>query len=98
MKLPACELCGNPASKSSIIGEFYYRHICLNCYAELTKAGSISSGHAHYARKQDQVEHEADIMQPYNGDGSISAEFIHLYPERAREMWSQDEMDQATRS
>jgi hypothetical protein len=93
-----CELCDNDANKSAVIGDYYYRNLCMSCFANLISGQSVSSGHAEYNRGRDIEENEAAIIQPYNGDGSISTEFIHLYPERARSMWSEEQIDAATRA
>jgi hypothetical protein len=92
-----CELCDNPANKSSIVGDIYYRRICMSCYASLMKSEGESSGLASYNRARDLENHEADVIQPFSG-GKPSPEFIHLYPERARQLFSAEEIDQATRS
>lgn len=97
MKQAICELCDMPAIKSSIIGDIYYRHLCMACYDRLMTPHKPSSGEAAYNRGRDLEEHEADIMQPMAG-GKLSPEFVHLYPEQARKMFSDDEIDQATRS
>lgn len=97
MKISACELCGRTAVKSSIVGDIYYRHLCATCYSDLIASESPSSGEANYNRGRDYEDHLADIIQPYT-DGKPDAEFIHLYPEKAHQMWSQEEIDQATRS
>jgi hypothetical protein len=94
-----CEVCNQVKNtKGSIIGEFYYKAICTQCYNELMEPETASSGQAVYNRRIDQQDHEAEIMQPYNGDGMPSAEFIRLYPEQARTMFSDDDMNRATRS
>lgn len=97
MIIPKCELCDLPSNKSSIIGDIYYKYICLSCYDHLTKLESPSSGEAEYNRGRDAEDNEAAMIQPYSG-GKVSPEFIQLYPERARQMFSADEIDQATRS
>jgi hypothetical protein len=92
-----CELCDNKANRSSIINDIYYRAICMTCYAFLMSGEVISSGQAEYNRNRDVEEHEADMIQPWNGDGKPSQEFIHLYPEKAKQMFSDEELNQATR-
>lgn len=93
-----CEVCGGQASKSTIIEEIYYRDICMTCYTKMTTYSSPSSGQAEYNRGRDTEDHLADIIQPTNGDGKPSAEFIHLYADKAKAMFSDDELNQATRS
>lgn len=55
-----------------------------------------SSGEAEYNRGRDAEEHEADYRQPYT-DGEPDAEFIKLYPERAAQLWTVEEIDRAMR-
>lgn len=99
MTLPKCEVCDRSAiTKSSIIEDYYYKNICWPCYNKLMISEIPSSGEADYDRGRDAEEHEADMMQPYDGDGNISVEFIHLYPERSRQLWSLAEIEQALRS
>lgn len=93
-----CEVCRvDTSTKASIIDSYYYQYICNACYAKLTNFASPSSGQASYNRSRDVEDNEADMIQPYSG-GKVSAEFIHLYPDRARQLFSQTEIDEATRS
>lgn len=93
-----CEVCKkHEASKSSVIADYYYKNICGWCYTKLTKFNSPSSGSAEYDRGRDSEEHEADQRQPYT-DGKPDATFIHLYPEAAAKLFTQEEIDQANRS
>jgi hypothetical protein len=98
LRQPKCEVCKQvKTTKGSIVGDNYYQHICNDCYNELMVMESPSSASADYDRSRDAEDNEQDLIQPYSG-GKISVEFIHLYPERARQMWSAEEIDQATRS
>lgn len=93
-----CQVCNKlDGIKGSIIQDVYYGSICTNCYVRLTVIEQPSSGQASYDRGRDTEEHEADIRQPYT-EGKPDAGFIHLYPERAKQMFSHEEIDQATRS
>jgi hypothetical protein len=94
-----CEVCRKRRpTKGSIVGEFYYKDICDPCYSNLMVMETPSSGQASYNRGRETEEHEADIIQPYNGDGSPSTDFIRLYPDQARTMFSDEDMNRATRS
>lgn len=98
MKPGLCEVCKtNLTVKSSIVRDYYYARICQSCYDHLTASGSVSAGAAEYDRGRDSEEHEADGIQPISG-GKISPEFIHLYPDQARQLFSEEEIDKATRS
>lgn len=90
-----CQICKlYPAEKAGIIKDTYYRNVCQNC---INMSFNVSAGLASYNRARDLEEHEADIMQPYEG-GLPSKRFIHLYPERSRELWSEDQINQSIRS
>lgn len=92
-----CEVCSNSADRSSIIGGRYYKAICNDCYDKLADGTGPSSGQAAYDRDRDAEEHEADTRQPYT-DGKADIDFIKLYPETAKKMFSDDEIRQAERS
>lgn len=93
-----CELCDNEGVKSAIIREFYYKSLCFADYDFLVKNEAVSSGQAEYNRGRDHEDHLADVIQPYNGDGSISQEFLKLYPEQSAKMFSREQIDHAERS
>lgn len=90
--------CSHDGSKSAIINGVYYKAICEACYSDLTTGQSVSSGHADYDRGRDAEEHEADIMQPLGPGGIPSAEFIKLYPDTAKKVFTPEEIARAIRS
>lgn len=92
MKCIKCR--SRPGEVSAIVNDVYYANLCSVC---LKSGQAVSSGQASYNRARDLEEHEAEIMQPYEG-GLPSPRFIHLYPERSRELWSEDQINQAIRS
>lgn len=94
-----CEVCKQrPSAKSSVIREQYYSALCLQCYEQLVSGQTVSSGHADWERGRDFEDHESDIIQPTNRDGSISTEFTRLYPDTAKKIFSQDEINKAMRA
>lgn len=98
MKLARCEVCHlNPREKSSIIDDYYYKDICYGCYDKLAQTTAPSSGEASFDRQRDLEDHLADVIQPYE-DGKPSADFIHLYPDKAAKLFTSDEISQAERS
>lgn len=95
---PICEVCSEKKyCRGTIIGDNYYKAVCNGCYALLTEDMGVSSGQADYNRGRDAEEHEADMIQPWV-NGKPSGEFINLYPERSKTLFTDDEFDQATRS
>lgn len=87
-----CAICKtNPATISAIIDGVYYKALCASC-KPLPK---VSSGHARWQRDIDVIDHEADIQQPYNSDGSINAKFAKLYPKQAKALFSDKQIRDA---
>ncbi len=85
-----CEHCTLPATKSAVISGKYYGRLCVVHYNLLIRAHSPSTGHAEYNRQRDFEDHQSDVVQPYDKDGHPHPDFIHLYPDKAREMWGED--------
>lgn len=89
-----CEICNlNESSLGVIIQGVYYK-ICAECKPR----PQVSSGHARWARSVDLEDHEADIQQPYNADGTRNATFVKLYPKQARAVFSEKEIEDTLRS
>lgn len=57
----------------------------------------VSSGHAEWNRTIDMQDHEADIQQPYNKDGTINTRFAKLYPKQAKALFTEVELRNANR-
>lgn len=90
-----CEIClTNPASLSAVIGGTYFKHVCVGCNAGKAQ---VSSGHARWLRSVDAEDHEAEIQQPYNADGTINTRFAKLYPRQAAALFSEDDLRKANR-
>ncbi len=90
-----CELCEkNPSSASAILNGKYYKNICNDCKLSNNR---VSSGHAVWSRGVDLEDHEHEIQQPYNADGSINTRFAKLYPKQAKALFTEVELRQAER-
>ena len=90
-----CELCEkNPSSASAILNGTYYKNICNDCKLSNNR---VSSGHAVWQRGIDVENHEADIQQPYNSDGSINTRFAKLYPKQAKSLFTPEQLREAER-
>lgn len=89
-----CESClkNKPKGKSAIVNGVYYRNICDGC---LVDANQVSSGHARWQRSTDLEDHEHEIQQPHNKDGSINARFAKLYPEQAKALFTDKQIRDA---
>lgn len=90
-----CEICAqNSADASAIVRGVYYKNICLFCRMN---GNEVSSGHAVWSRGIDVEDHEADIMQPYNSDGTINTRFAKLYPKQAKALFTEEQLRNAER-
>lgn len=91
-----CEKCKkNPSSHSAIVAGIYYKHLCDDCKIDLGKNQTPSSGHARWSRGIDLEDHEADIQQPWNADGTPNARFAKMYPKQAHAVLTEDELRKA---
>lgn len=87
-----CVKCGlKPATVSAVLEGQYYRFLCEDCRPQ----PKVNSGHARWERDLDAQDHEADIQQPYNKDGSINARFAKLYPKQAKVLFNDDQIRRA---
>lgn len=92
-----CESClkNKSSGVSAIVNSVYYRQICSDC---LTRARQVSSGYARWSRGIDLEDHEHEIMQPYNADGTINTRFAKLYPKQAKTLYTDGELRDANRN
>lgn len=87
-----CQICKiRPSSIGVIIGGKY-----LNLCTECKPLPQVSSGHARWNRTIDMEDHESEIQQPYNKDGSINARFAKLYPKQAKAIFTDKQIRDAT--
>lgn len=88
---PLCDSCEiNKASIKAIVdGE--YVHLCRDCRPRPV----VNSGHARWERDIDFLDHEADLLQPYNADGSINTNFARLYPKQAAALFTPEQIRRA---
>lgn len=85
----------NQSSHSAVVNGVYYKHICDDC---LSGASQVSSGHARWNRSVDLEDHQFDLAQPYNADGSPNADFIKMYKKQSEALFSKEDMDKALRA
>lgn len=91
-----CKSCltRNASGRSAIVIGVYYSDICDDCF---NKSNVVSSGHARWQRSIDVEDHEHEIQQPYNSDGSINTGFAKLYPKQAQALFTSEQLDDANR-
>lgn len=90
MKCQICET--NPATGSAIVNGVYLKNVCEDCKA----IPHVNSGHARWSRTIDGEDHEADIQQPYQSDGSPNPKFAKLYPRQAKQLFTKGEIRKAS--
>jgi len=79
---------------SLVVQGKYYPKICSECRYKLAPI-ITSSGDARWQRTIDLEDHEHEIQQPYNADGSINVRFARLYPEQAKALFTPDQLRKA---
>lgn len=90
-----CEICHtNVASVSAIVNDTFYKYVCSSCNA---KKSQVSSGHARWMRGVDVEDHQFDLAQPWNADGTPNVDFIRAYPKQSAAVFTQEQMDKAVR-
>lgn len=75
---------------SAVVNGHYYRQICKGCLGK-TDDG-ISGGAASFERRRDFEDAAIDTVQPYDANGANS-EFLRLYPDAAKKVFSPDVID-----
>lgn len=90
-----CDCCQKTKTnlRSAVVSGAFYKNVCEEC---LAKTRIVSSGHARWERSIDLEDHEADIQQPYNADGTINTRFAKLYPKQAKALFSESELRKAS--
>lgn len=85
-----CDSCqSKPGIRNGVLeGKFgFYCSPCLS--------GQTSSGQsAQWLRDRDSEDHREDLVQPWHPDGSANSEFYRLYPDEAKEMFSEEELEE----
>jgi len=88
-----CDICQVPnQTRTAVVCNKYYKNVCQRCLTP-----TINSGHARWSRTIDMEDHEQDVQQPYNKDGSVNVKFAQMYPEQAKAVFSQEQIDSAVR-
>lgn len=85
-----CSKCGY--DKNNLYGAIIngkYNQYCQQCLNIVKRQASPLS--ASYARDRDREKHEADLVQPWNKDGSPNRDFARLY---GTKNYSKEELQQ----
>lgn len=91
-----CENCKSQDSNgSAIIAGKYWPNICSACKLLLNSGQSVNSGEARWQRDIDIQDHEVDVAQPYGADGNPNLMFIQAYPDKARAIFTEEQIRNA---
>lgn len=82
-------------SITAVIQGRYYPSLCGACKARLNAGQAVSSGAARWSRTIDLEDHEADIQQPHNADGTPNGRFCRLYPDKAKYLFTDEQIRRA---
>ncbi len=91
-----CTSCTLPSRHTAVIAGQFYPRLCDAHYNSLVRTQMPSSGQASYDRGRDVESFQGDIQQPMVG-GKINPEWTKLWPDRARQMFSQKDIEAAER-
>lgn len=86
-----CENCQKKPAELGVVLDGVYRKLCYGCKPK----PQVSSGHARWSRGIDLEDHEADIQQPYNADGSVNTRFAKFYPKQAKAIFTDEQLRRA---
>ena len=89
-----CDKCTRrKGTVSGVMRGVYYKNLCKFC---LTGGQEVSSGQASFNRQRDLEDHAQDMVQPFVG-GRANSDFIRLYPDSAKNLFTKDEIADAFR-
>lgn len=86
-----CQNCKIRPASIGVIINGDYRDLCYEC----KPLPQVSSGAARWDRSIDLEDHEHEIQQPYNSDGTINARFAKLYPKQAKALFNDKQLRDA---
>ncbi len=85
-----CPSCNAEATLYGYISKGEFLHGCTNCKDNERMSGTHA---AEFQRNSERVDYRADMVQPSVG-GKPNPDFIRLYPEQAKETFTQKEIEE----
>lgn len=88
-----CDGCHNDnrALRSAVVNGRFGQY-CATCIDGVKRIHHVGS--AQYSRDRDRDDHAVDLLQPWDHRGKPNTEFIRHYPDEAKDMFTQDELEQ----
>lgn len=86
-----CTKCGNQRLLKGAIINSEFGEYCMDCIRLDNRQMSVNA--VQYGRDRDREDHARDLIQPRDRNGYPSAEFIKEYPEEAKKLFSEEELE-----
>lgn len=89
-----CPECGVETERlvSASIGVTYITPRCRICLGLRKQDPTINPLYQQHDREAQRDRHNADILQPYNPNGTVNRDFAHQYKHKARDYYSEKEL------
>lgn len=85
-----CDKCNDVTITTGAVLNGSFGNYCNNCINGETR--KTAPGFAQYSRDRDREDNFADLLQPWHGDGTPNKKFIAHYPERAKDLFTEEEI------
>jgi hypothetical protein len=86
-----CDSCGSKEHTITAVINGKFGQYCNNCRQGATRQANVGS--AQYARDRDRDAHEIGLVQPWDRQGNPNKEFMRLYPDESKEMFTEEEFN-----
>lgn len=89
-----CQSCGKQKAntRTAVVKGVYYKNVCNACLGSV----DVSSNAAGYERRRGYEDNAQETIQPYDANGP-NKEFLRLYPEQAKKVFSPEVIKQLKR-
>lgn len=91
MSLPKCNACNSARKVKAAVLNGQFGNYCERCIAKADR--HMSPAAVQGQRDQDYADNKRDLIQPYGRHGHPNAEFIKEYPEQAKEIFNDEELE-----
>jgi hypothetical protein len=97
VNIEQCQSCNKQVSnyRTAVVNGTYYKVICARCLGDTHD--DISSNAAGFERRRGYEDNAQDTIQPYDANGQPRSEFARLYPDTAKKVFTDDELQQVKR-
>lgn len=86
-----CSGCAVDKSTQTAVIRGQFGVYCKSCISTVDRHSSAAS--AGHSRQVDREIHAKDLLQPWNLDNTPNREFIRVYPDQAKDMYSREELE-----